>query len=209
MELTLSEAGRTIGRRHGVRPSKPDQAGPQRPEDGPAMTHSPISEPASDADPAIDQRTFWRAIGNRASGSTVVTARSADGPAGFLGLSATHVCADPPLMLVSVDRRTSALQTMLAARHFALNFLPCEAAAVADMFGGKAPQKGAERFETGRWGTLKTGAPILLDAVGAIDCRLEETIERHGVVIAIGRVVAVMDGGDKAPLIHFRGAYVP
>jgi flavin reductase (DIM6/NTAB) family NADH-FMN oxidoreductase RutF len=173
------------------------------------MTHSPSSEPASAADPAIDQRTFWRAVGNRASGSTVVTARSLDGPAGFLGLSATHVCADPPLMLVSVDRRTSALQTILAARHFALNFLPREAAAVADMFGGKAPQKGAERFEVGRWGTLNTGAPILLDAVGAVDCRLEETIERHSVVVAIGRVVAVMDGGDKAPLIHFHGAYLP
>jgi flavin reductase (DIM6/NTAB) family NADH-FMN oxidoreductase RutF len=115
------------------------------------MTHSPSSEPASAADPIIDQRTFWRAVGNRACGSTVVTARSVDGPAGFLGLSATHVCADPPLMLVSVDRRTSALQTIVAARHFALNFLPREAAAVADMFGGKAPQKGTERFAVGRW----------------------------------------------------------
>ncbi len=159
--------------------------------------------------PAIDQRTFWHAIGNRASGSTVVTARSDDGPAGFLGLSAAHVCADPPLMLVSVDKRTSALQTILAARHFALNFLPREAAAIADVFGGKGPHKGVERFETGNWGALKTGAPVLLDAVGAVDCLLEEAIERHGVVIVIGRVVAVMDGGDKAPLIHFHGGYLP
>jgi flavin reductase (DIM6/NTAB) family NADH-FMN oxidoreductase RutF len=163
--------------------------------------------PSPDA-PAIDQRTFWRAIGNRASGSTVVTARSADGPAGFLGLSAAHVCADPPLMLVSIDKRTSALQAILAARHFALNFLPREAAAIADTFGGKGEKKGADRFDTGNWGALKTGAPVLLDAAGAIDCAVEETIERHGVVIVIGRVVAVMDGGDKAPLIHFRGGYL-
>jgi flavin reductase (DIM6/NTAB) family NADH-FMN oxidoreductase RutF len=168
-----------------------------------------MTETTSPDAPAIDQRTFWRAIGNRASGSTVVTARSGDGPAGFLGLSAAHVSADPPLMLVSVDRRTSALQTILAARHFALNFLPREAAAIADIFAGKGDKKGAERFETGNWGTLKTGAPVLLDAVGAIDCSVEETIERHGVVIVIGRVVAVMDRGDKAPLIHFHGGYLP
>ncbi|MBO0752309.1 MAG: flavin reductase [Bradyrhizobiaceae bacterium] len=172
------------------------------------MPRSPDSDPASADDTAIDQRTFWRAIGNRACGSTVVTARSTDGPAGFLGLSATHVCSDPPLVLVSVDKRTSALQTMLAARHFALNFLPRDAVAIADMFSGKAPQKGAERFASGRWSTLKTGAPVLLDAVGAVDCCLEETIERHGVVIAIGRVIAVMDGGDRAPLIHFHGTYL-
>jgi flavin reductase (DIM6/NTAB) family NADH-FMN oxidoreductase RutF len=168
-----------------------------------------MTEIAPPAGPTIDQRTFWRAIGNRASGSTVVTAQSDDGPAGFLGLSAAHVSADPPLMLVSVDKRTSALQTILAARHFALNFLPREAADIADMFGGKGSKKGTERFEAGRWGTLRTGAPVLLDAVGAIDCQLEETIERHGVVVAIGRVVAVMDSVDKAPLIHFHGGYLP
>ena len=156
----------------------------------------------------IDPRAFWRAVGNRATGSTVVTARSDQGPAGFLGLSATHLCADPPLMLVSIDKRTAALQTILAARHFALNFLPRDAANIADMFGGKGPQKGAARFEVGRWGTLKTGAPILLDAVGAIDCSLVETIERHGVVIAIGRVVDVFDGPGTVPLIHFRGGYL-
>jgi flavin reductase (DIM6/NTAB) family NADH-FMN oxidoreductase RutF len=112
-------------------------------------------------------------------------------------------------MLVSIDERTAALQTIVAARHFALNFLPREAAGIADVFGGRGSQKGAARFEAGRWGTLKTGAPILLDAVGAIDCRLEETIERHGVVIAIGRVVDVLDGTGAPPLIHFRGGYLP
>jgi len=168
-----------------------------------------MTDPAPPAAPIIDPRAFWRAIGNRATGSTIVTARSDGGPAGFLGLSATHLCADPPLMLVSIDKRTSALQTILAARHFALNFLVREAADIADMFGGKGPQKGAARFETGRWGVLTTGAPILLDAVGAIDCRLEETIGRHGVVMAIGRVVGVRDGAGAAPLVHFRGGYLP
>src|SRR5713226_10434169 len=135
----------------------------------------PMTEPIQPADRIIDPRAFWRAIGNRATGSTVVTARSDEGPGGFLGLSATHICADPPLILVSIDKRTSALQTILAARHFALNFLPREAVEIADMFGGKGPQKGAERFATGRWGILRTGAPVLLDAVGAIDCRLVDT----------------------------------
>jgi flavin reductase (DIM6/NTAB) family NADH-FMN oxidoreductase RutF len=157
----------------------------------------------------IDVKAFWRAIGQRATGSTIVTARSAEGPAGFLGLSATHVCADPPTMLVSIDMRTSALATILAARHFAINYLPRDAAALADSFGGKGTQKGADRFEAGRWGKLTTGAPVLLDAIGAIDCTLEETIERHGVCIALGRVVDVLDGTRSDPLIHFRGGYLP
>ena len=44
---------------------------------------------------SIDPRTFWGAIGKPATGSTIVTAQSAAGPAGFLGLSATHLTTDP------------------------------------------------------------------------------------------------------------------
>jgi hypothetical protein len=36
-----------------------------------------------------------------------------------------------------------------------------------------------------------------------------ETIERHGVVMAIGQVVGARDGAGAAPLIHFRGGYLP
>ncbi len=157
---------------------------------------------------AIDAKTFWRALGQRAIGSTVVTARSEDGPAGFLGLSASHVCADPPLMLVSIDKRTSALATVLAARHFAINFLPDEAKEIAELFGGKGALKGAARFETAPWQTLTTGAPVLTSALGAMDCELEETLERHGICIVIGRVVDVLIGSGRQPLIHFGGGYL-
>jgi hypothetical protein len=46
----------------------------------------------------------------------------------------------------------------------------------------------------------------LNDAVGAIDCMLEETIERFGVIMAIGRAVDVVVREGK-PLLFFRGAH--
>src|SRR5580658_1361955 len=90
----------------------------------------------------IDMKQFWQAIGQRAIGSTVVTARIESGPAGLLGLSATHLCADPPIMMVSVDKRTSALPTILQAQHFALNYLSSAQWELADIFGGKSDLKG-------------------------------------------------------------------
>src|SRR5262245_53176045 len=156
----------------------------------------------------IDVKTFWRTLGQRAIGSTIVTALGEDGPAGFLGLSASHICADPPLMLVSIDKRTSALPAVLAARHFAVNFLPRDAAELADMFGGKGALRGAARFETARWQTLTTGPPVRASALGAMDCALEEAIERHGISIVIGRVVDVLMGSGRNPLIHFGGGYL-
>jgi flavin reductase (DIM6/NTAB) family NADH-FMN oxidoreductase RutF len=154
----------------------------------------------------IDAKTFWRALGARATGVVVATAHGPDGPAGFLALSATHLTADPPTMLVAIDKRTSALAAVLQAKHFALNFLAQGDAALADTFGGRTEVRGTARFAPERWGALTTGAPILNDAVGAIDCVLEETIERFGVVMAIGRVVDVVTR-EGEPLIFFRGAY--
>jgi flavin reductase (DIM6/NTAB) family NADH-FMN oxidoreductase RutF len=156
----------------------------------------------------IDAKLFWRTLGQRAIGSTIVTAQSGEGPAGFLGLSASHVSADPPLMLASIDRRTSALATVLTAGHFAVNFLPRNASAIADLFGGKGTLKGAARVEAGAWTALVTGAPVLKSALGAMDCKLEEAIERVGTCIVIGRVVDVLIADGGSPLVHFRGGYL-
>jgi flavin reductase (DIM6/NTAB) family NADH-FMN oxidoreductase RutF len=155
----------------------------------------------------IDAKAFWSAVGQRAMGVSVVTASGPDGPAGFLGLSTAHVCADPPTMLVSIDKKTSALAAVLAGRHFAINYLAHDQQALADIFGGKSSLKGAERFGAATWRTLSSGAPVLQDAAGAIDCALEETIERFGVVIALGRVVDFI-AGVRAPLVFLRGRYL-
>src|ERR1700742_46272 len=91
----------------------------------------------------IDTKQFWQAIGQRATGSTIVTARAGGGPAGLLGLSATHLCADPPAMMVSIDKRTSALPAILEAGHLAINYLSSTQRELADIFGGKSDLKGA------------------------------------------------------------------
>jgi flavin reductase (DIM6/NTAB) family NADH-FMN oxidoreductase RutF len=88
-------------------------------------------------DTPIDARTFWRMLGMRAVGVTVITAQGEDGPAGFLALSATHVTADPPSMLVSIDDRTAALKAVQHSGHFAINYLSAADQALADSFGGR------------------------------------------------------------------------
>lgn len=152
----------------------------------------------------IDARTFWQAIGVRAVGAAVVTAEAAHGPRGFLALSATHLSAEPPLLMVSVDCKTSALETILSARHFAINYLSATQAELSDVFGGKSALQGAERFTTAAWTRLATGAPALVDAVGALDCRLEDVVDRGATAIVIGRLVD-FTSTDAVPLVAFKG----
>ncbi|MEZ5811932.1 MAG: flavin reductase family protein [Rhizobiaceae bacterium] len=157
---------------------------------------------------SLNPKEFWMLLGQRAIGSTVITVDGADGPSGFLGLSATHVCASPPTMLVSIDEKTSACADVLARRRFAVNYLPAGSERVAELFSGKAGVLGSERFEEGQWTSLETGCPIYVGAVGAADCEVEEIIHRHGVAIVIGRVVAAMTNDKEMPLVHYRGGMV-
>ncbi len=152
----------------------------------------------------IDARTFWRTLGQRATGMTIVTAESDEGPTGFLGLSAAHVSADPATLLVSIDRKTSALAGVVSRRHFAVNYLPADAVSLVDAFGGRGGVSGAARFEGHEWITLATGAPILKAALGAFDCAVEQIVEHGAVSIVIGRVLAV-HGSEGEPLIFFGG----
>lgn len=88
-----------------------------------------------------------------------------------------------PFFAFRIAHRASPdLRRLFGARHFALNFSCREATALADMFSGTGPQKGAARFTTGR----------------ATGCRLDETIARRNVVFAIGRVVDAGGGGRNA-----------
>lgn len=154
---------------------------------------------------AIDQGTFWRTLGARATGMTIVTARSDEGPVGFLGLSATHVAADPATMLVSIDQKTSALASVLAQGHFAVNFLDAGAGHVAAAFGGKSGLQNADRFVADEWATLTTGAPVYCQALGVFDCMVETVVQHGNVSIVIGRVVAASSRADGEPLLFFRG----
>ena len=164
------------------------------------MTAHPTPQP-------IEAKQFWPALGNRACGVTLVTAQGPEGPAGFLALSVTHLTASPPVLMLSISKTTSALAAIAHSRAFAVNYLGREDEALANMFGGKTELKGADRFDPALWTTLNTGAPALRNAIGVVDCVLDELIERHNTLIALGVIVGFTGRKDGAPLVHFRGAY--
>lgn len=152
---------------------------------------------------SIDAGAFWRTLGERPIGATIVTARSGAGPTGFLGLSAAHISADPPMMQVSVDHRTTALVGILEAGHFAINFLPIGFSKMAEEFGRSGPK----RFDDDLWETLATGAPVLLAALGVFDCSVDRVVELANTSIVIGSVEALRASGKGDPLVFFRGKW--
>lgn len=148
---------------------------------------------------------FWRAIGMRAVGTSIVAASGRDGPRGFLALSPTHLCADPPMMMVSVDNKTTALATIRESRKLSINYLSTSQAQLVPVFGGKTDLAGADRFADIDWSPLTSGAPGLKGAICVLDCSVEEMIERHGTTIVIARIDGAYADPAGTPLISFKG----
>lgn len=90
--------------------------------------------------------------------------------------------------------------------HLAVNIIGPNHQFIANQFAGIGGLKGADRYRGAEWTRLASGAPILEDAVAAIDCTIEEAIERHSHVIVIGKVEAIRVGSGYS-LVYQNGRY--
>jgi flavin reductase (DIM6/NTAB) family NADH-FMN oxidoreductase RutF len=88
-----------------------------------------------------------------------------------------------------------------------VNILTSDQVDIAERFTGKGGLKGADRFAGAEWTTRASGAPLLVGALAAIDCEVEEMIERHSHAI-IGRVLDVQASARSAALAYWNGQYV-
>ena len=151
--------------------------------------------------------TLQQAMRQLASGVSIVTTGDDTERNGFTATSVTSLSVDPPRVLFCAIRTSTSLPLLLRCRCFAVNILGAQHRALADCFAGRSGAQGERRFEGACWRTLTTGAAILCDALAAVDCELEEVIERHSHVIVIGRAVGVHVAENVDGLVYWRGAY--
>jgi flavin reductase (DIM6/NTAB) family NADH-FMN oxidoreductase RutF len=151
------------------------------------------------------QDEFRAGMRELAGAVAIVTCGQGAARAGFSATSVSSLSLEPPTLIVCVNRASSSWPKLRAARSFGVNVLSSAHAGLAHRFAGGA--EAADRYLEGQWATLRTGAPLLADALASFDCALEEIIERHTHAIVIGRVEAVRRSGAGGALVYWRGAY--
>jgi flavin reductase len=176
----------------------------QRPDDAMGGAFEAIAPASVKTIPAAQFRDAMSRIG--AAVHVVTTA----GPGGRAGFTATAVCSvsdTPPMLLACINRRTQSASIIRENRVFCVNTLGADAAALADVFAGRAGKSMDERFGSGQWTTLETGSPVLVTAVVAFDCRVFESkaVATHDVIF--GAVEAVRFGAAGPVLVYHDRAY--
>ena len=151
----------------------------------------------------IDTRAFRRALGNFATGVTVVTAADATGrKVGVTANSFNSVSLDPPLILWSIDKRSTSHAVFEAASHFAVNVLAADQIDLSNNFA--RPKE--DRFAEVEYQAGEGGAPVLADCSARFECEKYQQVDGGDHWIMIGKVVAFDDCG-RSPLLYHQGAY--
>ncbi len=138
--------------------------------DNPAFSHeSPTSVTSLPSAPAFTERQLRDALGQFATGVTIVTTSNAQGaPAGMTVSSFNAVSLDPPLVLWSLGQATALYPVFLRSQHYAIHVLALEQEDLARRFAAK----GGDRFAQVDWQPNAEGVPIISGAVAVFECAL-------------------------------------
>ena len=151
---------------------------------------------------------FRNAMRQLTGGVSVITAGKGRDISGMTVTSVSSLSVDPPALIVSINRESSSWPLVKRYGFFGVNILTSDQIDIAERFTGKGGLKGADRFAGAQWTTRASGVPLLADALAAIDCEVEDIVERHSHAIVIGRVLDVAVSARTAALAYWQGRYV-
>ena len=146
---------------------------------------------------------FRAAMRRFATGVAIVTTTHDEHVHGFTVNAFASVSAEPPTVLVCVNRGALAHPLIARSQCFCVNVLALEQRELARRFAGGEPRS---RFEGVPYRRGATGSPIIEGTLAHLDCRVDEELTASTHTIFLGRV---LEAGwrDGAPLGYFDRDY--
>jgi flavin reductase (NADH)/flavin reductase len=166
----------------------------------------PIRRP--DGEPDVDRELFLRAFRRLAATVTIVTYRDATGaPRGMTATSVTALSADPPSLLVCIDRATRTHEEVMHERRFGVDMLSVHQRRISV----HCARPGADKRLHDLWiapDLVPGDPPRLARAVAHIDCTIESALDAFTHTVVVGRIRSIwLNPLDPTPLLYHEGAY--
>ena len=149
----------------------------------------------------VDAATFRAALGQWPTGVTVVTTAAGGQWHGLTASSFSSVSLEPPLVMVCVARSAFAHDLISQAGFYAVTILGKDQAELGKRFARFDPAL-PDRFAGDDWTTAATGAPVLSNSLGWVDCRVRDAVDGGDHTIFIGQVMSAGTPRVTAPLLY-------
>ncbi len=151
----------------------------------------------------IDPREFRNALGQFATGVTVITTRDKEGRSvGVTASSFNSVSLSPPLVLWSLDKSAASLQAFADHGYFAVHVLAAGQEAISNSFA----RRGDDKFANIQCTEGVENVPLLPECAARFQCKLTYQYEGGDHVILVGEVLS-FENFNRAPLIFHSGRY--
>jgi flavin reductase (DIM6/NTAB) family NADH-FMN oxidoreductase RutF len=149
---------------------------------------------------------FRAAMRQLAATVTIVTTKAEGVLHGMTATAVTSLSADPPALLVCVNRQASIHPALHVRQAFCVNILGNAHAALASAFGGEVEPR--HRFAHGTWREDDEGVPFLADAPALLFCTVDLLMDYGSHTIVVGKVARTLTDRSAAPLIYGNGSYL-
>ncbi|AXJ10947.1 flavin reductase family protein [Arthrobacter sp. PM3] len=151
----------------------------------------------------LSPRRLRTILGHFATGLTVITAATKDGPAGFTCQSFSSLSLEPALVTFSPSRTSSTWPLLREAGRFTVNILPAEHEHLATRFA----RSGTDKFAGVSHAPSPLGNPVLDQALAWVDCELHQEYDGGDHTIVVASVRALHARDEAEPLLFFKGSY--
>tara|TARA_R110002110_G_scaffold303525_1_gene517596 strand:- start:13977 stop:14957 length:981 start_codon:yes stop_codon:yes gene_type:complete len=151
----------------------------------------------------FDIRSFRSALGQFATGVTIITAVGQDGkPVGVTANSFNSASLDPPLVLWSLSKNSGTLEAFRKSAYFAVHILSADQIDLSNRFA--APRD--DKFEGIETATGLGNIPLLDGCAARFECKTSYQYEGGDHIIFVGEVQR-FDDADRQTLLYHKGQY--
>jgi len=150
----------------------------------------------------VNKDNFKKTLSAFATGITVVATKYNSKLYGKTINSFSSLSLSPPLILFSLDNKSSKLNIFQKSEKITINILSKKQKLISNNFAKKNPD-----WQNIDYDLLKNGNPIIKNCVSNLDCKIIDKIKKGDHIIFICQVSHVINNDKLKPLIYYNSKY--
>ena len=150
----------------------------------------------------INSQNFKKTLSKFTTGITVIATSKNSILYGKTINSFSSLSLSPPLVLFSIDIKSSKLNIFKNAKFISVNVLSIKQKSISDNFAKNNPD-----WQDIDYQLLENGNPIIKNCISNLDCRIQDKIKKGDHIVFICKILKVINNDKLKPLIYFDSKY--
>ena len=151
----------------------------------------------------INKNNFKKTLSKFTTGITVVATNKNTNLIGKTINSFSSLSLSPPLILFSLDVKSSKLSIFKKSNSVTINILSNKQKRISENFAKKNPN-----WDKVEYKTSQSGNPLICNCVSNLECNIINKIKKGDHIIFICKVSQVMRNDKLKPLIYYNSKYL-